>query len=144
MRKSESVCSFCLARRNVADPVCERTRSQDGPQEKTGMARFVPKRTRQMPGQLSCPLRYGCRKKCSSEGAVEAENGIRTSSSYYAACIVLVGSTLFLKLIPITDILLGTTISIFKGWGFRDWNMGLSMGVLVYRFEVGVFLQGCG
>ena len=68
MRKSESVCSFCLARRNVTDPVCERTRSQDGPQEKIGMAPFVPKGTRQMPGQLSWPLRNGCRKKCSSEG----------------------------------------------------------------------------
>ena len=72
MRKSESVCSFCLAPRNVTDPVWERTRCQDGPQEKTGMAPSVPNRTRQMPGQLSCPLRDACRKTCSSEGAVEA------------------------------------------------------------------------
>ena len=76
----------------MTDPVCERTRLQDGTQEKTGMA---PKRTRQMPSQLSWPLRNGCRKKCSSEGAVEAENGIWTSSSCHAAAsIVPVGSTL--------------------------------------------------
>ena len=65
----------------------------------TGMAPFVPKRTRQTPGQLSWPLRNGCREKCASEGAVEAEDGIWTSSSCYAASIVLVGSTLFLNLI---------------------------------------------
>ena len=99
----------------MTDSVWERTRSQDGLQEKTGMVPFVAERTRQTPGPLSWPLRNGCRKKCSNEGAVEAENGIWTSSSCYAASIVLVGSTLFLNLIPTIDILLEMTISIFEG-----------------------------
>ena len=82
----------------MTDPVCEGTRSRDGPQEKTGMAPSVPKRTRQMPGQLSWPLRNGCKEEMPSEGAVEAENGTWTRST---ASIVLVGSTFFRNLIPI-------------------------------------------
>ena len=118
MRKSESVCPFCLAQQNVTDSVCESTRSQDGPQEKTGMAPFVPTRTRQMPGQrLSWLLRDGCKKTCSSEGAVEAENGMELKQVAHAMlpCIVLVGSTLTLNPITFMDILLENTISIFKG-----------------------------
>ena len=69
LRKSESVCSLCFApRRNVTGPVWECTRSQDGPQEKTGMAPFVPKRTRQMPGQLSWPWRDGSFSKSGGPG----------------------------------------------------------------------------
>ena len=50
--------------------------STNGLREKTGVAHLVRKRTRQMPYQLSWPLRDGCWKKCSSAGAVEAEKGI--------------------------------------------------------------------
>ena len=46
------------------------------------------------------------------------------------------------NLIPIMDILLEMTISIFYGWGFRVGEYGFSMGVLVYGFEVGGFLCG--
>ena len=97
-------------------------------------------------------------EEMASEGAVEAENGIWTSSSCYTANIVLVGSTLFLNLIPIIDTvfemiesvssplrrsldhfhLLGLGIS---GWEYvflwGCWYMGLRLGsfyVVVYGF----------
>ena len=76
MRKSDS----------VTDLAWERTGSQEGLQETTGMQAFVS-RKRQVPGQLSWPLRDGCRKNCSREGVAEAER--RESKQVDKAIIVL-------------------------------------------------------
>ena len=56
------------------------------------------------------------RQKCSSEGAVEAENGIRR----VAHAMLQVSFSALLEM----------TISTFQSCGFRVGNMGFSMGVL--------------
>ena len=75
-----------------------------------------------------------------SEGAVEAENGIWTSSSCYTANIVLFGSTIFLNLIPIIDIVFEMIESVssplrrsldhfhFLGLGISGWGIWFFYG----------------
>ena len=128
MRKSESVCSFCLARRNVTDPVCEPTRSQDGPQEKIGIAPFVPQRTRQMPGQPSWPLRNGCRKKWSSEGI-----WTRLCCKYRSSRFDLIP-----KPYSHFSYFIREHHFHFQGLGISGWEYGFSMGEYWYmRLRLG-------
>ena len=115
-RKSDSVTDFAW----------ERTGSQDGLQETTGMQAFVS-RKRQVPGQLSWPLRDGCRKNCSREGVVEAER--RESKQVDKAIIVLCRYDLIPK--PSSD----------SKYFIRDDHFYFR-GIGIYVWEYGFFLWG--